>query len=55
MHIIEELQMFDKPQPIESMVISSAQVSTAVVFNQGSATPKGSMEVLQGVIQLKKK
>lgn len=25
-HIIEELQMFDKPQPIESMVISSVQV-----------------------------
>ncbi|KAI4807460.1 hypothetical protein KUCAC02_027267 [Chaenocephalus aceratus] len=24
MHIIEELQLFDKPQPIESMVISSA-------------------------------
>lgn len=26
MHIIEELQLFDKPQPIESMVISSALV-----------------------------
>lgn len=25
-HIIEELQLFDKPQPIESMVISTAQV-----------------------------
>ena len=29
--------------------------SRAVVFNQGSATPRGSGEVLQGVIQLKKK
>lgn len=27
MHIIEELQLFDKPQPIESLVISSALVS----------------------------
>ena len=27
----------------------------AVVFNQGSATPRGSAEVLHGVIQLKKK
>lgn len=26
MHIIEELQLFDKPQPVESMVISSALV-----------------------------
>lgn len=25
-HIMEELQLFDKPQPIESMVISSALV-----------------------------
>ncbi len=26
MHIIEELQLFDKAQPIESMVLSSALV-----------------------------
>lgn len=26
MHIIEELQLFDTPQPVESMVISSALV-----------------------------
>uniref|UniRef100_A0A3P8RV13 Semaphorin 4G n=1 Tax=Amphiprion percula TaxID=161767 RepID=A0A3P8RV13_AMPPE len=30
MHIIEELQMFDDPQPIESMVISSTLVSIYV-------------------------
>uniref|UniRef100_A0A3Q3F6Y1 Sema domain-containing protein n=1 Tax=Kryptolebias marmoratus TaxID=37003 RepID=A0A3Q3F6Y1_KRYMA len=35
MHIIEELQMFDKPQPIESMVISSAQRSIYVGSHSG--------------------
>lgn len=29
-HIIEELQVFDKPQPIESMVISSVLVCAHV-------------------------
>ena len=27
-HIIEELQLFDKPQPVQSMVISAALVCT---------------------------
>ncbi|XP_041829734.1 semaphorin-4G [Melanotaenia boesemani] len=35
MHIIEELQMFDKQQPIESMVISSAQRSIYVGSHSG--------------------
>ncbi|XP_037547144.1 semaphorin-4G [Nematolebias whitei] len=34
-HIIEELQMFDKPQPIESMVISSVQRSIYVGSHSG--------------------
>lgn len=28
-HIVEELQLFDKPQPVESMVVSSLQVITS--------------------------
>uniref|UniRef100_A0A8P4GI24 Semaphorin-4G n=1 Tax=Dicentrarchus labrax TaxID=13489 RepID=A0A8P4GI24_DICLA len=35
MHIIEELQLFDKPQPIESMVISSALRSVYVGSRSG--------------------
>ncbi|XP_041818283.1 semaphorin-4G [Chelmon rostratus] len=35
MHIIEELQLFDKPQPIESMVISSALRSIYVGSQSG--------------------
>ncbi|XP_073345152.1 semaphorin-4G [Pagrus major] len=35
MHIIEELQLFDKPQPIESMVISSALRSIYVGSRSG--------------------
>ncbi|KAM9424340.1 semaphorin-4G [Pholidichthys leucotaenia] len=35
MHIIEELQMFDTPQPIESMVISSALRSVYVGSHSG--------------------
>uniref|UniRef100_A0A7N6BW81 Sema domain-containing protein n=1 Tax=Anabas testudineus TaxID=64144 RepID=A0A7N6BW81_ANATE len=35
MHIIEELQLFDKPQPIESMVISSALRSIYVGSHSG--------------------
>ncbi|KAF7657422.1 hypothetical protein LDENG_00026770 [Lucifuga dentata] len=35
MHIIEELQLFDKPQPIESMVISSALQSIYVGSHSG--------------------
>ncbi|XP_075950192.1 semaphorin-4G [Anarhichas minor] len=35
MHIIEELQLFDKPQPIESMVISSALRSVYVGSHSG--------------------
>nr|XP_046232458.1 semaphorin-4G [Scatophagus argus] len=35
MHIIEELQLFDKPQPIESMVISSALRSIYVGSGSG--------------------
>uniref|UniRef100_A0A665WD61 Sema domain-containing protein n=1 Tax=Echeneis naucrates TaxID=173247 RepID=A0A665WD61_ECHNA len=35
MHIIEELQVFDKPQPIESMVISSALRSIYVGSHSG--------------------
>ncbi|KAM9715478.1 semaphorin-4G isoform 2-T2 [Menidia menidia] len=35
MHIIEELQVFDRPQPIESMVISSAQRSIYVGSHSG--------------------
>ncbi|KAM6951312.1 semaphorin-4G-like [Aplochiton taeniatus] len=35
MHIIEELQLFDTPQPIESMVISQAQQSVYVGSNSG--------------------
>uniref|UniRef100_A0A671YAL7 Semaphorin 4G n=1 Tax=Sparus aurata TaxID=8175 RepID=A0A671YAL7_SPAAU len=35
MHIIEELQLFDKPQPVESMVISSALRSIYVGSRSG--------------------
>ncbi|KAF1373618.1 hypothetical protein PFLUV_G00240790 [Perca fluviatilis] len=35
MHIIEELQLFEKPQPIESMVISSALRSIYVGYHSG--------------------
>ncbi|XP_061563738.1 semaphorin-4G [Cololabis saira] len=35
MHIIEELQMFDKPQPVESMVISPVQRSIYVGSHSG--------------------
>uniref|UniRef100_A0A7N8YCA3 Semaphorin 4G n=1 Tax=Mastacembelus armatus TaxID=205130 RepID=A0A7N8YCA3_9TELE len=35
MHIMEELQLFDKPQPIESMVISSAQRSIYLGSHSG--------------------
>uniref|UniRef100_A0A3B4WUZ9 Semaphorin 4G n=1 Tax=Seriola lalandi dorsalis TaxID=1841481 RepID=A0A3B4WUZ9_SERLL len=35
MHIIEELQLFDKPQPIESMVISAALRSIYVGSHSG--------------------
>nr|XP_033466709.1 semaphorin-4G isoform X2 [Epinephelus lanceolatus] len=35
MHIIEELQLFDKPQPIESMVLSSALRSIYVGSHSG--------------------
>ncbi|XP_070707798.1 semaphorin-4G [Pempheris klunzingeri] len=35
MHIIEELQLFDKPQPIESMVVSSALRSIYVGSHSG--------------------
>uniref|UniRef100_A0A8D0A8M5 Semaphorin 4G n=1 Tax=Sander lucioperca TaxID=283035 RepID=A0A8D0A8M5_SANLU len=35
MHIIEELQLFEKPQPIESMVISSALRSLYVGYHSG--------------------
>ncbi|KAL6094573.1 sema4g [Pungitius sinensis] len=35
MHIIEELQLFDKPQPIESMVVSSALRSVYVGSHSG--------------------
>ncbi|XP_034716075.1 semaphorin-4G [Etheostoma cragini] len=35
MHIIEELQLFEKPQPIESMVISSALRSIYVGYRSG--------------------
>lgn len=35
MHIIEELQLFDKPQPVESMVISSALVCICIFVYPG--------------------
>ncbi|KAM7381322.1 hypothetical protein PAMA_012261 [Pampus argenteus] len=35
MHIVEELQLFDKPQPIESMVLSSALRSIYVGSHSG--------------------
>lgn len=33
MHIIEELQLFDKPQPVEGLVISSALVGAPSGFS----------------------
>ena len=39
---------------LDGKLLAAIIVFTSVVFNQGSATPRGSAKVLQGVIQLKK-
>ena len=50
----EDAQKFAK---VWRMVSANCELwfCSPVVFNQGSATPRGSAVVLQGVIQLKKK